>query len=341
MKLLSICEPTRYKNVPWGVPIFYQRLSLDPRVEFYHMPTSQVFAEQLPKVQVASAAGELTYEEFIALSDAAENWLDLANIDLVFCRTLKPFPPSYLDRLTAWEKFTRFVNRPSSKKEQIKPHFLLEVAKGYIPEGIVTAEWTQALEFFEQFQIIVAKQANSCGGRGVFKIWYQNGVFQVDNFLRGTQTFTQFSQVMSYLQEGQVEPIQFFRYLHRTNAGDKRILVVDGEIYGSYLRCSKSGHWINNFSCDGECTLADVTDEELEAIEHTVGHYQAMGLHTLGYDFLLDDDGTRIISEINAGNINGFIHLESLTEKPIMDRFISWLIDYAQRPSVKPIAQIV
>ncbi|NEP56553.1 MAG: hypothetical protein F6K31_05955 [Symploca sp. SIO2G7] len=332
MKLLSICDPTRYSSKPLDVPIFYQRLSLDTRVEFYHIPTPQVFGRQLPKVQVASATGYLTYEEFLALDNVAEDWIDLRTIDLVFCRTLKPFPPGYLNQLAIWEKFTRFVNCPSSKKEQIKSDFLLKVAKNYLPDGIVTAEWTQALEFFEQFQIVVAKQANSCGGRGVFKIWYQNGGFQVDNFLRRTRTFAQFFEVMSYLQEGQVEPIQFCRYLHRTDAGDKRIVVVDGEIYGSYLRRSKSGHWVNNVSFDGECTLADITDKEIEAIEHTVGHYQAMGLHTLGYDFLLDDDGTWIISEINAGNIGGFARLELLTGKPIMDRLICWLIEYAQHP---------
>ncbi|MEM9493193.1 MAG: hypothetical protein AAGC55_28850, partial [Myxococcota bacterium] len=41
------------------------------------------------------------------------------------------------------------------------------------------------------------------------------------------------------------------------------------------------------------------TADEVEAIQHTVGHYQALGLYTLGYDFLLDDDGTWRISEIN------------------------------------------
>ena len=295
------------------------------------MPTLQVFAGQLPAVEVALVEGELSYEEFLALSDRPQESIALDTIDLVFCRTLKPFPPGYLDRLGAWENFTRFVNCPSQKKEQIKPDFFLDVAKGYIPEAICTADWTQGLEFFEKFQIVVAKQANSCGGRGVFKIWYQNGAFEVDNFVKGTRTFPQFSDVMRYLQQGQVQPIQFFRYLHRTDAGDKRIVVVDGEIYGSYLRRSKSGHWINNVSGDGECILAEISDDEVEAIANTVGRYQDMGLHTLGYDFLLDDDGTWRISEINAGNIGGFARLEILTGEPVMDRLIRWLIEYAQR----------
>lgn len=332
MKLLSICDPTYYEKPPLDVPTFYQRLSLSNKVEFYHLPTPHVFTHRFPEVQTAFSYGELPYSDFLALGNNAHHWINLADIDVIFCRTLKPFPPGYLDTLATWETITRFANRPSSKQEQMKSDFLLRTAKAFIPDTIVTHHWTEALAFFEDFKTIVAKQANSCGGRGVFKIWYQHGTFHMDNILRGTQTFPTFQSLMTELQLGQTEPIQFCRYLHRTKAGDKRVVVVDGDIYGSYLRRSKRGHWVNNVSSDGLCTLADITDDELAAIQATVGHYQTLGLHTLGYDFLLDDDGVWRISEVNAGNIGGFARLELLTGQPVMERLIDWLLDYAQRP---------
>jgi glutathione synthase/RimK-type ligase-like ATP-grasp enzyme len=332
MKLLSICDPTRYKSPPLDVPTFYQRLSADQRIEFFHLPTPQVFAGQLPQVAAVPSSGPLTYTEFVTLGDRPPNHLSLEDIDVVFCRTLKPFPPGYLDRLSQWETWTRFVNSPTHKRQQLKPDFLLKVADGFIPETIVTADVTEALAFFEQFQTIVAKQANSTGGRGVYKIWYQQSAFQVDNAVAGTRTFPDFAAAIAHLQAGQTEPLQFCRFLHRTDAGDKRVVVVDGEIYGSYLRRSRRGHWVNNVSIDGECSLAEISAAEIEAIQHTAKHYQALGLHTLGYDFLMDNDGNWRISEINAGNIGGFARLELLTGQPVMDRFIGWLIDYAQRP---------
>lgn len=331
MKLLSICDPTRYDKPPLDVPTFYQRLAADPRVEFYHIPTPHVFTSTLPTVQAAHASGDLSYEAFLALGDRANDWLDLADIDVVFCRTLKPYPAHYLDTLAVWEEWTQFTNRPSSKKQQMQLDFLPRIAQGYVPDTLVTAVWTQALAFFEQFQTIVAKQPNSCGGRGVFKIWYDHHMFYVDNIVTGTQTFPQFAEVMAYLQQSPSDSIQFCRYLHRTHAGDKRVVVVDGEIYGGYLRRSRSGHWVNNVSTGGDCTIAPVTQDEMDAIAHTVGYYQALGLHTLGYDFLMDDDGTWRISEINAGNIGGFARLELLTGEPVMERLIRWLIEYAQR----------
>ncbi len=334
MKLLSICDPTRYSSPPLDVPTFYQKLSLDPRVNFYHIPVSNIFRslDYLPSIHVAPSAGELSYDTFLKLGEKASYIEQLSSIDLVFCRTLKPFPPGYLDVLSTWERWTRFVNRPSSKKEQIKPDFLLRIAKKFIPDTVVTSDWQTAQEFFEIYQVIVAKKYNSCGGRGVYKIWYKNKTFYVDNVLTSTQTFSSFMEVMNFLQQETSESLQFYRYLHRVGEGDKRVVVVDGEIYGSYLRQSKSGHWINNVSADGECVLADITADELTAIHQTVKHYQQLELHTLGYDFLMDDDGTWRISEINVGNIGGFARLELLTGKPIMNRLIDWLIEFSHRP---------
>lgn len=334
MKLLSICDPTQYSRPPLDVPTFYRRVSSDPRITFYHLPAPRVLAPFTGKISAILSTEPLTYPQFLLLGHQPAVDFCLDDIDIVFCRTLKPFPTAYLDNLSQWETKTRFVNRPSGKQQQIKSDFLLKVAKDYIPDTIVTVSETEAMEFFEQFQTVVAKRANSTGGKGVFKVWYKTRTFYVDNAFEGMRSFPTFSSVMAYLQTGQTEPLQFCRFLQRTAAGDKRVVVVDGEIYGSYLRRSKRGHWVNNVSLDGECTLAKISADETEAIRQTAEHYQALGLHTLGYDFLLDDDGTWRISEINAGNIGGFARLELLTGQPMMDRLISWLIDYAQRPQL-------
>ncbi len=338
MKLLAICDPTRYDRPPLDVPTFYQRLSEKKQIDFFHIPSDRVFDNRpySPHIQVASVSGELSYERFLKLGNFAHYSISLEEIDLIFCRTLKPFPPGYLDQLQNWEKFVKFVNSPTTKKEQIQADFLLKVARPFIPNTIITADWQEALNFFTQNKILVAKQANSCGGRGVFKIEYRGGKFQVDNFLAGVREFAHFSDVMNYMQRLPGDPLIFMQYLSRVDAGDKRIVVVDGEIYGAYIRRSASGHWINNVSGDGQCFLAKITFEEKEAIAATVGAYRDRGLHTLGYDFLMDETGTWRISEINAGNIGGFARLELLTGQPIMDRLFAWLTEFAHRPQENP-----
>ena len=330
MRLLCICHPEAYTRPDLEVPIFYQRLVQDPRVECFHVPVEQVVADPV-QVRVASVLSPLSYETFLNLDAQAQTVMTLGTADLVFCRTLKPFPPGYLERLHTWTHQVRIVNDPMGILAQIHPDFLSKVAGSLIPEMVVTHDPAIAAAFLEQHQVIVAKRSNSCGGRGVFKIWTQDHKFVVDNWVRGLQQFQTMAQVMAAIQVDPSERLQLMRYLRTVDAGDKRVLVVDGEIYGAYLRKSRSGHWVNNVSADGESSLATVTDEERSVIAQTVEHYRNLGLYTLGYDFLMDEEGIWRISEINAGNIGGFVRLEMLTGEPVCDRLITWLIGFSQR----------
>lgn len=332
IKFLAICNPDLYKSAPLDVPTFYRQVAQDSRIDFYHLPTHHVFqtSSSSKQIQVASVPEKLDYSELLKLNSQANQWHNLDSFDLVFCRTLKPFPENYLQQLSTWEKDTKFINTPSNKIEQIEADFLIKVAQDYIPETIITEDWQEAFTFWQKHKTIVAKQVNSCGGRGIFKISDQNGLFLVDNLTLGIKIFNDFAQLINYTQGTTNQPLQLVRYLNQVNQGDKRIVVVDGEIYGAYIRRSQSGHWVNNVSGDGECFLSDISESEKEAIAKTVTHYQQRGLHTLGYDFLMDDDGNWCISEINAGNIGGFARLEQLTGKPIMKKFIDWLVEFAQ-----------
>ena len=332
MNILLICDPKSYREDTLDVPKFYRAISRYQNLNLFHTFPHQVMEEEefSNHILATKIANKLNHKDFLDLENQPQKLYSLQNFDLVFCRTLKPFPPGYLDHLSIWEKFTTFVNSPSNKKEQISADFLVKVAQNWIPETIVTDNLQEAQAFWKKHQTIVAKQVNSCGGRGVFKIWYQQGLFQVDNFQNGLRSFTSFAEVVDYAKGATQAPLQLVCYLSQVNQGDKRIVVVDGEIYGAYLRRSKTGHWVNNVSGDGECILSEISDFEKEAISNTVTAYQERGLHTLGYDFLQDDDGLWRISEINAGNIGGFSRLEQLTQTPVMERFIDWLVYFAK-----------
>ena len=329
---LIISDPQSYGDRFGDVPIFYRHLANDYRINLFHLNTDQVLASKINSaiIWATEVKKDLTYEHFFNLKNYPKKPFAFDEFNLTFCRSLKPFPDSYLDKLSNWSRQLLFVNSPSYKKEQIAADFLLKVAQEWIPETIVTNDQDTAFAFWQKHQTIIAKQVNSCGGRGVYKIWYENNLFQVDNFNQGRHSFSNFSQVIDYLTDQTSASIQFVRYLKQVKQGDKRVVVVDGEIYGAYIRRSKSGHWVNNVSGDGECVLAEITDGEKKAISSTVGAYQARGLHTLGYDFLLDDDGVWRISEINAGNVGGFARLEQLTQTPVMARFVDWLIDFSE-----------
>lgn len=330
MKLLCICDPNLYPKPTMDVPTLYQKLAKDSRVELFHVPVENVIYPD--RVSVIPVDQTLDYEGFTQLSQQTAEMRSLSDFDLVFCRRLKPFPAGYLELLSQWETQITFINSPSGKIEQIKQNFFPQVAKAWSPDHLVTDQVEPLREFLDRHHTIVAKRANSCGGRGVFKLWRQDNLIYLNHLNYSQRSFSQLDEALAFLLEEQTEPILFVRYLQNVTAGDKRIVVVDGEIYGAYLRKSPQGHWVNNVSAGGDCILSEVSLSEKVAIEQTVSAYKALGLHTLGYDFLLADDNHWTISEINAGNIGGFARLESLTGEAVCDRLIRWMLDYVTPP---------
>ena len=111
--------------------------------------------------------------------------------------------------------------------------------------------------------------------------------------------------MFSHITKSSSEHILLMAYLPRVTEGDRRIVVMGGEIFGTNNRRSKSGHWIQNMSFGSTYELMTVTDEDRRLMEATASYYQQAGIRLLGYDLLLDNNGTWKVSEINAGNIGG------------------------------------
>jgi len=125
-----------------------------------------------------------------------------------------------------------------------------------------------------------------------------------------------------YVTKGSSEQVLLMSYLPRVTEGDRRLVVMDGEIFGTYIRRSKSGHWVQNMSFGSTCEIMPITEEDRRMVEATAPYYQQAGIRLLGYDLLLDNSGTWKIIEINAGNIGGLFRLEYLGIPGITDRFI-------------------
>ena len=325
MNLLLISDPVRCGDAAMDVPAFYRAAARRPGWRVHHCPTQRVVGSDPDRLPVASLPADLSHGHFQELNQRAPAAISLKQVDLVFCRSLKPFPAGYLDALSGWERLTRFVNRPSSKRIQMRADFLPSFAAPFLI-GLQTCGDAAALEAFTaRHGVIVAKRMNSTGGRAVFRVWRQDGDWCTDNIVEGRHRFTGAGPLMAHLQSQPGEVLQLSRFLPRALEGDKRVVVVDGEIQGAYLRRSGTGHWVNNVSHDGQCSLAEIGAGERRAIEATVPRYRELGLFTLGYDFLRHDDGRWLISEINVGNVGGFHRLQRLSGEPVLQRLLSWM----------------
>jgi len=335
--VLLICDPQAYPEAASEVPSFYRAAAAHQGLQPFHLQHDCVRPipsadEPSQAVKASAIPRQFDHQSFMALAAAQRIPVSLAELQLVFCRTLKPFPADYLHGLRSWEPHIRFLNRPASKIRQMRSSFLSELADVFLPPTVVSRDPEAIGDFLDHHGVIVAKRPNSTGGRGVFRIRRQHGQFLVDGVVPGERRFADLGSVLVELEQGGSEPLLFSRYLPRTLEGDKRVLVVAGEILGAYRRRSASGHWVNNLSQDGAPEPVTVTDDERAAIAATSPAYRRLGLNVLGYDFLLDDDGTPRISEINVGNVGGFATLERLGAAPAMQQLLGWIQAFANQP---------
>lgn len=329
VKLLCITDPLTHPSTD-TTPEVYNRLAVDPRFDLFHLDAHGVGRE--PEVPVSRITGPLTYPEFRAISNRPVEGARFGDFDLVWSRTDKPFPSGFLDGLIRHEQNTRFVARPSSQLECDHRGFYRARASQFMPPGIVTRRIDEAAGFIRSTGTAVAKRNRSYGGKGVSRIWCQGARWRIQTGAGMTSEYDTLEEVLEALFATDSEPYEFVQYQKNVSAGDKRVLVVEGEIYGAFLRVATDGGWVNNITSGGTALAATVTPGEAEAVRATCAMYHERGIYTLGYDFLLGDSGAWMLSEINAGpNIGGYHWLERTSGVPVFPRLFDWLMNLASR----------
>lgn len=281
-----ICDALAYRDQPGSDVIrFYQALARDQAFESFHLP--------LPALRAALMKGDASQIPALRLSDraAATLWmaeslgdlelLPAEHFDLLFCRTLKPFPPRHLEVLQQLEPFTRFLNRPSSKIRQLASWFLADIAGAFTPASRLIRSPEALADVLELWGDIVVKRPNSTQGRGVSRLRRSAGGVQLSQGFREVETFPSLDPVMALIGDVAEEWL-VMPFLPGTSKGDKRVLVVDGEVVAGYRRRSRSGHWINNVALDADCELEAVSDDERFVVAATAPAYQSMGLREIG-----------------------------------------------------------
>ena len=118
------------------------------------------------------------------------------------------------------------------------------------------------------------------------------------------------------------------KYLKNVTQGDKRILVVGGKIMAASLRLPAPNSWLCNVAQGGISVPSELEKEEIDIIKTISPRLEQEGIFIFGADTLVNDDGKRILSEINTLSIGGFPQAEKQTGKPIVQDTINKIIKY-------------
>lgn len=146
---------------------------------------------------------------------------------------------------------------------------------------IVTSKQSHIRQFISEHRDVIVKPLDGMGGTGIFRL---------------TDNSPNIGSTLEILTELETLPIMAQRYLPEIKEGDKRILIVDGEIVPfSLARIPTKGETRGNLAAGGRGVAMPVTDNEMEVAKTVAPIVKEKGLMFVGLDVI----GNKI-TEINV-----------------------------------------
>ncbi|MEQ1650137.1 MAG: glutathione synthase [Hyphomicrobiaceae bacterium] len=238
---------------------------------FYYLPQhlalneGQVIARG-STVQVTDKIGD-----HYKLSDQRK--VDLSTFDTVLLRQDPPFDMGYISTTHLLERIhpkTLVVNNPAEVRNAPEKIWVLDF-QDLMPPTLVTRNPEDVLEFREKYQDIIIKPIYGNGGASVFRI--QPGD-------------TNLGALIEMFHMAFREPFMVQQYRPEVRSGDKRIILIDGEVAGAINRVPAEGETRSNMHVGGTPKPTELTPRDKEICARLGPELKRRGLIFTGIDVI-------------------------------------------------------
>ena len=220
--------------------------------------------------------------------------LDLGKqADVVLMRQDPPFDLGYITATHLLERIadeTLVVNDPASVRNAPEKVFVLDYAR-FMPPTLVTRSLDEARAFLAEHGEIVVKPLHGNGGKAIFKVGSDGA---------------NLSALIEVFNTAYHEPHMIQAFLPSVAQGDKRIVLVDGEVAGAINRIPGAGEIRSNLAVGGSAAKAELTAKEQEICELLGPELKKRGLLFVGIDVI----GGEWLTEINVTSPTGIVAIE-------------------------------
>ena len=231
----------------------------------------------------------------------------LAEVGAVFIRTDPPFDRGYLYATLLLERArgkTLIVNDPRGLRDANEKLYALEFPE-WTPRTLVTSDRDRIHAFVAEV-----------GGRAVIKPLDGAGGVGVMALTAGDKNARPIADAVTF--EGRrLAMVQEF--LPDVTAGDKRVLLLDGEPLGAILRVPRADDLRSNIHVGGSVVPTALTAREEDMVRAIGPRLRADGLFFVGLDVI----GERL-TEVNVTSPTGIQELSRFTGERKSDRVIAW-----------------
>ncbi|SFP66982.1 glutathione synthase [Sphingomonas rubra] len=220
--------------------------------------------------------------------------LDLGEeADVVLMRQDPPFDLGYITATHLLERIadrTLVVNDPAEVRNAPEKVFVLDYAR-FMPPTLVTRSLEEARAFLARHGAIVLKPLHGNGGKAIFRVGPEG-----ENL----------SALIEVFNQTWPEPHMVQAFLPDVAKGDKRIVLVDGEVAGAINRLPGEGEIRSNLAVGGSAEKTGLTAREREICAVLGPELKRRGLLFVGIDVI----GGEWLTEINVTSPTGIVAIE-------------------------------
>ncbi|WP_256435268.1 glutathione synthase [Croceicoccus sp. YJ47] len=215
------------------------------------------------------------------------------DVDLVLMRQDPPFDIGYLTGTWLLERIageTLVVNDPVSVRNAPEKVYVLDYAR-FMPPTLITRRIEEVRHFQEKHGAIVLKPLHGNGGKAVFRV-------DADG--------ANLSALMEMFNQTWPEPHMVQPFLPEVAKGDKRIVLIDGEVAGAINRKPGEREFRSNLAQGGFAEAAELTPREREICDAMGPDLREKGLTFVGIDVI----GGEWLTEINVTSPTGIVAID-------------------------------
>ena len=297
-KKINISEDSTYMII---------KESLNRGIECFYNDPNWVYADINRKNKIKSHIIRLFLKDNGILTYDIKNKInvDLENFSAIFIRQDPPYDMKYISNTYLLEKLKKpmVVNNPSELRNFPEKHIMMNFPD-LTPSTIISSDVEVLIKFIEKNNEVILKPAYGNGGLGIVK---------VDVSKRNIKNF-----LSKYIDQFSNNPIIAQRFLKNYVKGDKRVILINGNVKGSVLRVPKKNSIKSNFHAGGSAVKTSLNKKEKLICQKIKNFLINKRLYFVGIDII---DG--FLTEINITSPTGIQEINRLDgvniEKSIID----------------------
>ncbi|ALU44224.1 glutathione synthase [Pseudoalteromonas rubra] len=272
--------------------------------ELYYMEMQDLYLYQGEARATAAKATVFDDEQhWYELADKDD--IALSDLDVILMRKDPPFDTEYIYATYILERAeqagTLVINKPQSLRDANEKLFTAWFSE-HTPDTLVTRSASQIREFLTKHGDIILKPLDGMGGASIFRVRQDDPNIGVI-----CETLTEHGSRFAMAQN----------YVPAIKDGDKRVLVVDGEVMPYCLaRIPQGGETRGNLAAGGRGEARPISDSDRKIAEAVAPVLKEKGLIFVGLDIIGDK-----LTEINVTAPTCVKEIEAAYDISIMDKF--------------------